>query len=69
MLEAVIMGVGWSTILILMMVIMNYHDDDDDGDNGRWIEHHLTEVALRRQRGRGTLHPPELFILRTFSPN
>ena len=57
-------------MMMMMMVIMSYHDDDDDGgDNGRWIEHHLTEVALRRQRGRGTLHPPELFILRTFSPN
>ena len=57
-------------MMMMMAVIMVYHDDDDGGgDNGRWIEHHLTEVALRRQRGRGTLHPPELFILRTFSPN
>ena len=57
-------------MMMMMLVIMVYHDDDDGGgDNGRWIEHHLTEVALRRQRGRGTLHPPELFILRTFSPN
>ena len=56
-------------MMMMMMMMMVYYDDDDDGDNGRWIEHHLTEVALRRQRGRGTLHPPELFILRTFSPN